>query len=149
MMQKKYFIYFLSFFYSFCFSQIDAKVNTPRELTLQFIQDYKQWNDFAFKNGDNTSLIEEKYREKIIYKYCLPSKSFQNIAFGSESSHCPLKEKIIAENTRTNVSVVNTRYKDHKLGIEDRYEYHYIKVDGKWYLNEVYYVDGEGKYEGL
>lgn len=148
-MKKTYFIFFYFIFQSFCFSQVDKNLAAPRELTMRFIEDYKLWNEFAFKNGKDDALIEEKYKKDIIYKYCLPSKKFQNISFGSESSHCPLKEKIVSENTRTNVSVVSTKYKDAKLGVEERYEYHYVKVEGKWYLNEVYYVDDEGKYEGL
>lgn len=148
-MRKIYLTIFLSFFYFLTYSQVATSLNTPREITLRFIADYKQWNDFAFKNGDNLLLIEEKYKENIITKFCLPLKKFQNLAYGSQSSHCPLKEKIVSENTRSNVSVITTRFKDRTLGIVDNYEYHYVKVEDKWYLNEVYYVDSEGKYEGL
>ncbi|WP_136668723.1 hypothetical protein [Flavobacterium sp. H122] len=116
---------------------------------MQFIEDYKKWNDFAFANGKEELTIEENYKKEVIRKYCLPNKKFQNISFGSESSHCPLKEKIVSESTRTNVSVVATTYKDSKLGLEEKFEYHYVKVDGRWYLSEVYYIDGNGKYEGL
>jgi hypothetical protein len=131
------------------YSQFDRNSMSPRELTLSFIEDYKKWNDFAFNSEKDDVLIEEKYKNDIINKYCLTSKKYKNISFGSESSHCPLKEKIVFENTRTNVSVVTTKYKDIKLGLVENFEYHFVKFSGKWYLNEVYNIDKEGKYEGL
>lgn len=123
---------------------------TPTELTLHFISDYKKWNDFAFQNAKEGVLIEEKYKNDLISYYCLPNKKYQNIAFSNESSHCPLKEKIIFQDIKSKAAIIRTLYKDPKLDfIQNIYEYHFDKIKNVWYLIEVYLVDKNGKYEGL
>lgn len=77
----------------------ESKSNDPSKLTIEFIKDYKKWNDYAYnlsqtKNNDEN--IANEYK-KIISKYCQLGKIHQGISFGSDSNHCPEKEKISKE----------------------------------------------------
>lgn len=127
---------------------------TPSEITQSFISDYKTWNDLAQsqyeKEKEKADIeIEEAY-QKIITKYCQAGKKHQPLAFGSESIHHPEHEQIINEKIKGNKAIVKTEYKKSEpVKITDHYEYHFIKINSQWYLEEVYYVDEDGKYEGL
>ena len=132
------------------FSQKDRKAMTPHELTLAYISEYEKWNDFAFKNQNEDVKIEEKYKIDIILKFCLPTKKYQNIAFGSESSHSLSYEKITFEDVKSKSAIIKTLCKDPKRNyLNDVYEYHFDKINNVWYLIEVYLVDKDGKYKGL
>jgi hypothetical protein len=137
---------------TFAFSQ--AVQLTPTEITKLFIIDYKIWNDKAHthyekEKGKADSEIEEAY-QKLIAKYCQASKKHQPLAFGSESAHHPEQEQIIGEKIKGNKAIVKTEFKKSKpIKIAHHYEYHFIKINNQWFLEEVYYVDEEGKYEGL
>lgn len=134
------------------FSQTTQR--TPIEITQSFISDYKTWNDLAQsqyeKEKEKADIeIEEAY-QKIISKYCQAGKKHQPLAFGSESIHHPEHELIINEKIKGNKAIVKTEYKKSEpVKITDHYEYHFIKINSQWYLEEVYYVDEDGKYEGL
>ena len=130
----------------------EIKSNDPSKLTIEFIKDYKKWNDYAYnlsqtKNNDEN--IEKEYK-KIISKYCQLGKIHQGISFGSDSNHCPEKEKISKEIIKKNSAIIKTKFKDPKNSFLDaEYEYHFIKIENNWFLEEVFLVDKEGKYEGL
>ena len=130
----------------------EIKSNDPSKLTIEFIKDYKKWNDYAYnlsqtKNNDEN--IEKEYK-KIISKYCQLGKIHQGISFGSDSNHCPEKEKISKEIIKTNSAIIKTKFKDPKNSFLDaEYEYHFIKIENNWFLEEVYLIDEDGKYEGL
>ncbi|NHM03746.1 hypothetical protein [Flavobacterium celericrescens] len=130
----------------------ESSLNTPSKLTIEFIKDYKKWNDLAYglnQNGKEYDIIEKEYK-KIISKYCLEGKIHQGISFGSDSNHCPEREKIIKEDIKTDRAIIITKFKDKVFDyLESDYEYHYIKVNEKWFLEEIYLIDEEGKYEGL
>jgi hypothetical protein len=137
-------------FLSNVFSQTGQR--TPSEITKSFIIDYKSWNDLAqshFEKEKADIEIEEAY-QKIISKYCQAGKKHQPLAFGSESIHHPEHEQIINEKIKGNKAIVKTEYKKSEpVKITDHFEYHFIKINSQWYLEEVYYVDEDGKYEGL
>lgn len=130
----------------------EIKSNDPSKLTIEFIKDFKKWNDYAYnlsqtKNNDEN--IEKEYK-KIISKYCQLGKIHQGISFGSDSNHCPEKEKISKEIIKKNSAIIKTKFKDQKNSFRDAdYEYHFIKIENNWFLEEVYLVDEDRKYEGL
>jgi len=98
----------------------EIKSNDPSKLTIEFIKDYKKWNDYAYnlsqtKNNDEN--IEKEYK-KIISKYCQLGKIHQGISFGSDSNHCPEKEKISKEIIKTNSAIIKTKFKDQKTVFE-------------------------------
>ncbi|WP_345276747.1 hypothetical protein [Litoribaculum gwangyangense] len=135
-----------------CFCQ-KADSLTPEELTLAFIKDYYEWNEYAFRtdrgNGSNDAEIERNYR-KIIRKYCIPQKDYQGITFGSESSHHPEYEKIVTTDSKESKVIIKTHFNDpnHPYSIAD-WEYHFLFIKGKWLLEEVYYIAEEAKYKAL
>jgi hypothetical protein len=95
--------------------------------------------------------IEAEYK-KIIRKYCRPSYQHLGIAFGSDSAHDPKNEVIVSVKTENNKSVVKTRLMKETIGktkYTDEYEFHLTYENNRWYLEQIYYVDEEGKYEGL
>lgn len=137
-------------FLSNVFSQTGQR--TPSEITKSFIIDYKSWNDLAQSHfeKEKADIEIEKAYQKIISKYCQAGKKHQPLAFGSESIHHPEHEQIINEKIKGNKAIVKTEYKKSEpVKITDHYEYHFIKINNQWYLEEVYYVDEDGKYEGL
>lgn len=127
--------------------------NSPKELTTAFIKDYKKWNDSAFRLGNTKTanrdeLISKSYGQ-LIAKYCQPGKKHQPIAYGSDSNHSMEQESIVDEKVIENKAIITTNFKNIGLEYFDTYEYHFIKVKDKWFLEEVYFVDNGNKYEGL
>lgn len=58
---KPIYLFILSLFPSLIVSQ-EINLNTPSEITLEFIKDFKKWNDFAYNlslnNNNSNDLIE-------------------------------------------------------------------------------------------
>ncbi len=67
---KPFYLFILSLVPSLIVSQ-EINLNTPSEITLEFIKDFKKWNDFAYNinlnNNNSDDLIEFEY-QKIITK---------------------------------------------------------------------------------
>lgn len=128
--------------------------NNPEQLTKEFIKGYKVWNDLAFqldqdKNPSASSLAEKSYKE-LIQKYCDKNKVYQFLAFGSNSLHSPEEEIVTKTKIKHNKAIVSTRFKDKNFDyLINYYEYHFVLIDGKWLLEEVYLIDEDGKYPGL
>ncbi len=126
---------------------------TPSEKTLEFIKDFKKWNDYAYnlslEKSDNDEQIELEYK-KIIYKFCKENKIHQGISFGSHSTHSPEFEKITKAIVKKESAIIKTKFVDPSNSFRNaNYEYHFVKIENKWFLEEVYLVDKDGKYEGL
>lgn len=116
-----------------------------------FINDYEEWNAFAYENSETSSNeINDptfvKYKA-IIVKYCPPNKKFQGLAYGSASSHSLSTEEIISTEVNGENALVKTKQTD-SSGYPSFYEYEFINIQGKWYLNELFYNDGQ-RYESL
>lgn len=149
---KIIFFLILSFTSNLLVSQ-ETNLNTPSKITLEFIKDYKKWNDFAYnlsRNDNNSDEIIELEYKKIITKYCQANKNYQGISFGSHSNHCPDKESISKVHIKKNRAIIKTKFKDPSNNFRDViYEYHFINIEKNWFLEEVFLVDKDGKYEGL
>lgn len=125
---------------------------SPESLVRQFQQDYMEWNDHAFslrelKPNDYMNLADIAWRT-LLTKYTLPDFVGEPIAFGSESSHDPSKEKTLSVKNTNNIVVVTTQYLVPD-GYSPIYEYHLIFQDGRWYLTQVYLSDEGQLYPGL
>ncbi len=131
----------------------ETNLKTPAEITLEFINDYKKWNDFANNlsmNDKNSDEIIELEYKKIITKYCQANKTYQGISFGSHSNHCPEFEKITKAIVKKESAVIKTKFVDPSNSFRNaNYEYHFVKIENNWFLEEVFLVDKEEKYEGL
>lgn len=127
---------------------------TPQEITKNFIKEYKAWNDKAYQLHDSKDPSAENTAEKeyktLIEKYCGPNKTYQYLAFGNPSSHSPEEETITKSKIKQNKAIVKTKYKDKNFDyLINYYEYHFVLINGNWFLEEVYLIDDEGKYPGL
>lgn len=145
-------LFILSFTSNLLVSQ-ESNLKTPAEITLEFIKDYKKWNDFVYNlsNNDKNSdeIIELEYK-KIITKYCQANKIYQGISYGSHSNHCPDKESISKVHIKKNSAIIKTKFVDPSNSFRNaNYEYHFVKIENNWFLEEVFLVDKEEKYEGL
>ena len=57
------------------------------------------------------------------------------------------KKKISKEIIKKNSAIIKTKFKDPKNSfLDDEYEYHFIKIENNWFLEEVYLIDEDGKY---
>jgi hypothetical protein len=132
-----------------------AENMSPEEITLAFIRDYKEWNDYAMEldgSGDEKAgwNIGKAY-DDIILKYCRKSLEYQPLAYGSESSHAPENEKVLKVEQGEHTATVHTKHERMVANVDlsNLYEYSFEKEAGRWYLVSVAVViDGE-KYDGL
>jgi hypothetical protein len=128
---------------------------SPEKLTLEYIKDFKKWNDYAYKieneNQPNAQWNYEKAYDDIILKYCRETLKYQGLAFGSESRHDPEREKIINSEILNGKAVITTKHKRivANTDLSNIYEYRFELENNRWYLTSVVVViDGE-RYEGL
>lgn len=122
--------------------------NSPEALVRQFQADYLQWNNqsFALRNVQDISVAERAYAE-LLRKYTLPEFQGEPIAFGSNSSHDPDKEKTISVTIKGSTAILTTQYPE--LHYTSAYEYHLINQQQRWYLIQVYFIDNKGRYPNL
>ena len=126
----------------------------PKEMTIEFIKDYKIWNDYAYEidtidKKDGTEKAKNAYHN-LILKYCRPNLKYQNIAFGSDSNHDLAYEKIVSSEIKNDSAIIKTKYIHDRFSyIHHDFEYVYIIFNDRWFLEHVYLVDEFGKYEGL
>src|SRR5262249_19536053 len=126
----------------------------PVLLVKEFICDYHRWNDNAYlkhENSDSEAVqksIESEW-QTILQKYCRPDFEGQPIAYGSESDHDLAREEFVSTEIEGGVATIRTRTKKADSDFIADYEYVLKHNEGRWLLEQVYYVDDEGKYPGL
>jgi hypothetical protein len=126
----------------------------PEAVVRAFMADYLAWNDRAHREAERAPEDQDMDRAEAEYdallrRYCRPGFTGQLIAFGSESAHDPAKEAIVSAATRGDTSVVRTRQAREPGGFASEFEYHLLFQDGRWYLEQVYYVGDDGKHPTL
>lgn len=130
---------------------------TPEGLVRAFMADYRDWNDRAYRSTGAQGTTERSMAavqadyDRLLSRYCRPDFKGEPIAFGSEADHDPAVETVLSVHTDGERSVVKTRHRRRVAGLlmEDDYEYRLSREHGRWYLDQVYYVDSEGKCPGL
>ncbi|EKT55837.1 MULTISPECIES: hypothetical protein [Morganellaceae] len=130
----------------------DIQAHTPEQVVIAFQYDYKIWNDQSFQQSQSretkdTTLLAQKSWNELLKKYTKPGFEGEPIAFGSESSHDPEQEKIIATEITENIATVTTKVT--QLYYSPIYEYHLVKQNNSWYLSQIFLVDEGGKYPSL
>ena len=131
-------------------------MTTPKQLVEEFIEDYFAWNSKAQAlsdqekeyTGEAMDEAERLYGELIIKRYCRPDFKGQPISYGTESSHEPGNEIIVSDETTETRALIKTKHTD-SYNFASDYEYSFIKLDGRWFLESVDYVDTDGSYPGL
>ncbi|MET1259599.1 hypothetical protein ABV409_09660 [Flagellimonas sp. DF-77] len=122
---------------------------TPADITMEFIADYKAYNEFALASdakhqGKKDHLIEKRYR-KLIRKYCGAKNDYQGVTWGTISNHDARYEKVVNLRFDEDITVIVTKYFDEQNPFREAdYEYHYRFKNKKWVLVEVYYIDQDG-----
>ena len=130
-------------------------MNDPELVVRAFITDYLAWNNSAVADAGPTfdrhlDEAQDDY-EKLLMKYCRPTFRGKLSTFGTDPAHDPDKETIAAVETLGTTSVVKTKLV-RDMGqfkqVTD-YQYHLTFEGGRWYLEQVFYVEGKALYEIL
>jgi hypothetical protein len=111
-------------------------------ITLAFQTDYTEWNDTTFRCSERSDCfgIGEVEYDALIVKYCGHDKQHLLLAYGSESRHDPERERIERIEILGNRATVYVgRYDDGEFNWACQYRYK--EVQGRWILDELYYVD--------
>ncbi|EJD6370324.1 hypothetical protein AB6F62_20630 [Providencia huaxiensis] len=130
----------------------DTQAHTPEQVVIAFQHDYKIWNDQTFQQSQSheakdITLLAQKSWNELLKKYTKPDFKGEPIVFGSESSHDPEQEKVIAIKITENLAIVTTKFT--QVYYSPIYEYHLVKQNNSWYLSQIFLVDEDGKYPSL
>lgn len=129
-----------------------AEQNEVQKLVIDFFDEYIDWYKFAYdysvkhpdRQNNNDTTLERRY-DALIKKYCVPGKKRQGLAFGSAWP----KQKIAKFETTPTGAIVHTLQSDFDDDYWTKHEYHLIEISEKWYIDEIYYIDGNKKYPSL
>jgi hypothetical protein len=131
-------------------------MDSPQAVVHEFIHDYFRWNLAALQleldDPDGGLARAEKLYQILLDKFCEPGFVGEPIAFGSDSSHDPSREKIVLEEISGDHAVIKhaaiktTQQDEHGFVID--YEYR-LMLRQRWFLLAVDYVDADGSYPSL
>lgn len=129
----------------------EAMATSPEQMVVAFQHDYKIWNDESFQNRRpddvNAMKTAEQNYAALLKKYTQPDFHGEPVAYGSDASHDPAREKIIGKNIQKHEAVITTQLSAEYYS--PVYEYHFKQEKQKWYLTQIYLVDEDGKYPSL
>lgn len=126
--------------------------NVTSALT-EFIAAMHGWEVEAMRVREETDfesahrLISDAY-ELLLKTHCTDSGPRQGMAYGSDPSHDPERERIVGGIRQGDIWVLRTSQAS-EYGGETIHEYELINVDQRWLINQVFYVDDEGRWESL
>ena len=122
-----------------------------------FIQDNYEWETFVadnfeqFLDSKTNANFAVQYRT-LIDKHCASGKVHQGLAASSEVGHTPAEEHIVKFESNDHTAIVFTEIRhtsEAKIGWISPHEFEFKRVGDDWYLEEVYFNDGSGRYECL
>lgn len=126
---------------------------TPKALVRAFQADYLAWNQLAnvrsseLQDSFEAMAAVERDYAKLLHKYVLPGFRGESIAFGDESSHDPVRERILSTRITGDKAVVRTEITNSFSSTIN--EYALVRKHERWYLEQVYFIDNEERYPGL
>ena len=124
-----------------------------RSKLSSFIKALHDWEVAAHQTAENDdspaamSMAIETHTA-LVREWCVPDFVSQPIAYGSEPKHHPETEQLVSAAHVGDLCRVRTRHVG-STGFASDYEYHLRLIDGNWLIEQLYYVDEEGKYEML
>ncbi len=129
-------------------------MKSPESVVRAFMADFLAWNDRANREAERAPEDQDMDRaqaeyEALLRRYCRPGFTGEPIAFGSVSWHDPATESIVSVTTRGDTSIVRTLHTREPNRVAHEYEYHLLFQDGRWYLEQVYYLSDDGKHPSL
>lgn len=134
-----------------CESQSEIPADVKQTL-IQFITALHDWEKTAFQEEmdkvENARDRAQASRNELISKWCVPEIVVQKMAFGMPAKHNPEKEELVSAARFDNKCRVQTKETD-DFGFISDYEYHLRFENGRWLVEQYYFVDGDSKYEML
>lgn len=118
-----------------------------------FIKALHDWEVAAYQaseRDDSAAAMEtaqENYNS-LIREWCVPDLTPQPISYGNDPNHDPDTERLVSASTTEDRCRVRTQHTD-STGFVSDYEYHLRLTDGKWLVENLFYVDESDKYEML
>ena len=114
----------------------------PAEIARAFLADYHRWNDFAWavRDVDKTGGAVQRAYDQLIAHYCGPAKHPQLPAYGSHSTFTAENSSIGAETGDDMRRTVAAAVRD-QSGYEQSFEFDFVQSEGRWMLEELYYLD--------
>lgn len=111
-------------------------------MVLEFLEDYKVWNDFASAEYEKSSRhkLADKAYDALILKYCGPGKDRQLLTFSSDASFNPQTDTIDSIDQSEDLVVVRVKHGNRGWD-ECIYEFDFHPRGDRWVLDEVYYLD--------
>jgi hypothetical protein len=123
-----------------------ARPDEPEDIAFAFVGDYEDWNDFAnasYAAKQDFGPATDSY-DALIAKYCRPGKERQNLSFSSQSAHSQIGFEVLAVKGKGDRRKVKIRQTE-ATGYQPIYEFDFIREDGLWFLDELYFVDVEAR----
>jgi hypothetical protein len=138
-------------------SQAPVETMGPEDFVRAYIDDYERWNEYANwvseqnQNASASMAATESAYATLLQKYCFFDHEHQPIAFGSDSSHSNRHEIIVGTEIKEDSCVVSSSNTKTLGNSTMTYDYEYVlkKVDQRWFLTSVLYIDEDGRWEGL
>lgn len=130
---------------------IPADVKNTLTEFIKALHDWEVGAHEAYERGNHSSAAMEAAKEshdRLIREWCVADLTPQPISFGSAPSHNPETERFVSAATADDTCRVRTQHTDSNGFVAD-YEYHLRREEGRWLVENLFYVDDEGKYEML
>jgi hypothetical protein len=131
-------------------------LNEPQTLVRAFIIDFLRWNNEShtmsstLPGAEWMSKAAQNYTQ-LISRYCRPSFKHQPVSFGSESDHDLSHEEIVSSHNEGTKTIVKTKATKviASTTLVSNYEYVLTQENGRWYLENLFYVINDEKIDGL
>ncbi len=120
----------------------------PTDIARAFIADYHHWNDYAWglNDVDNTAGAVQRAYDQLIAHYCGPAKKPQLPCYSSHSTFTAENSSVAAETGDESRRIVAVAVAARAVSdYEHSFEFDFVRIKGRWILEEVYYLD---EYDG-
>ncbi|NET36815.1 MAG: hypothetical protein F6K19_33105 [Cyanothece sp. SIO1E1] len=131
---------------------------SPSLLVMEFIMDYRLWNDSAVNRSDRADFSEAARQpiqidwQKIIDKFCLPGFKSRPLSYNRVSRHGVAREAICSAETIADKALVRTIIQTEIISngsVETHYEYALQRLNNRWFLTQIYSISERGRYPHL
>jgi len=138
----------------------DDQADQPETLVLHFIRAHHDWNERACQLHDvardgaaEAAALKQTVTEyqTMLGQFCLPGVTGQPVAFGQPASHDPQREQVgaILLPDIDHAVVCTCLRPAFSSGAAAEFEYELQRSQGRWYLQELYFMAGVGRLECL
>ncbi|MGB7414577.1 MAG: hypothetical protein WA902_10250, partial [Thermosynechococcaceae cyanobacterium] len=128
---------------------------SPSLLVIEFIMDYRVWNDSAVQrihhDNDSAEIAKQIQADwqQLIDKFCRPDFMAQPASCQPVSLHDITREDVVSAETVDGQALIQTRIHsgvEHDLQrTEVSFEYELRRDNSRWFLEQVYAIHAEGR----